>query len=192
MTYADPSPRPVAELLADGSDPRAWDELVDRYASLVWSVARGFRLDDATTADVTQQVWLTLVEHRHSIRDPDRLGAWLATTTRRAAIRALHRRDAERPLDTIDEELDRRRGELVDEVAGTVEDAEVRAEVRAAFALLTETCRLLLRLSMAEPKIEYTVIAGIVGRPVGSLGPTRRRCLDRLRNLLEASAEGDG
>ncbi|MCW2759564.1 MAG: putative polymerase sigma factor [Nocardioidaceae bacterium] len=183
---SDVGTRSVADLLAD-DDPRAWDELVARYAGLVWSVARGFRLDEAATADVTQQVWLTLVEHRAAIRDPERLGGWLSTTTRRTAIAALRRRDAQRPLESIEDEVDARRRDLDDEVSASVEEAEVRAEVRAAFARLSEACRTLLRLTMAEPKIEYAEIGRLVGRPVGSLGPTRRRCLDRLRLLLEGA-----
>ena len=184
--------RPVAELLADRDDPRAWDELVQRYAGLVWSVARSFRLDDATSADVTQQVWLTLFEHRDRIKDPERLGAWLATTTRRAAIHVLRRSSAERPSDTMEDAVERRRqhtDEVGDAVADQDAEAQLHAAVRAAFERLNENCQLLLRLLVVEPKVEYTVVAGLVGRPVGSLGPTRRRCLDRLRTLLGDAEE---
>ncbi len=183
--FAPPASRSVAELLADDTDPRAWDQLVERYAGLVWSVARSFRLDDATAADVTQQAWLSLVEHRHDVRDPERLGGWLATTTRRAAIRAVHRRDAERPSESVGAELDAH--EPFGDIGAELEEAETRAEVRRAFGLLPESCQLLLRLCLVEPRIEYVVIAELVGRPVGSLGPTRRRCLDRLRTRLSES-----
>jgi len=93
----------VGQLLrraADG-ERQAWDELVDRYARLVWSVARSFGLDDATASDVSQTVWLRLVEHCTAIRQPERLASWLATTTRREALRVLHGQRRQQPSETV-------------------------------------------------------------------------------------------
>ena len=70
-------------------DERAWNEVVDRYAGLVWSVARSYRLSSAATQDVVQTVWLRLAEHCARIRQPDRLASWLATTTRNEALRVI-------------------------------------------------------------------------------------------------------
>ena len=73
--------------LASAGDQAAWNELVDRFSQMVWSIARSFRLDDATAKDVSQTVWLRLVENMHRIDDPERLPGWLATTCRREALR---------------------------------------------------------------------------------------------------------
>jgi DNA-directed RNA polymerase specialized sigma24 family protein len=84
---------PVAEWLkgASGGDSRAWDALVQRYANLVWAVARSHRLSSADAADVSQTTWLRLVEHLDRINQPERLGAWLATTARRESLAAIRR-----------------------------------------------------------------------------------------------------
>ncbi len=168
---------------ADG-DGSAWEELVDRHARLVWSVLRSYRLDDATAADVFQTVWLRLVEQVDRIREPERLAAWLATTARREALRVLRRGAREAPTETLPD--------LVEALAAGPGDALVAGEeqraLRAAFAQLPESCQSLLRLLMADPPLDYRTIAELIDRPVGSIGPTRQRCLDRLRALLMEAA----
>lgn len=173
---------PVAELLvaaANGSQP-AWDALVDRYGRLVWSVIRGFRLDTATAADVSQTVWLRLVEHCTRIRDPERLPAWLATTARNESIRASRRLARAVPTELS--------VEVADEGAAAVDermlDDEQLREVLAAFGEVPERCRSLLRLLCTDPPLDYETISSMLEMPVGSIGPTRARCLDRLRGLL--------
>jgi RNA polymerase sigma factor (sigma-70 family) len=168
---------------ADG-DGAAWEELVDRHARLVWSVLRSYRLDDATASDVFQTVWLRLVEQVDRIREPERLAAWLATTARREALRVLRRGSREAPTETLPD--------LPETLAALPGDAltagEEQRALLAAFAQLPESCQTLLRLLMADPPLDYRTIAEIIDRPVGSIGPTRQRCLDRLRALLMETA----
>lgn len=175
----------VAELLvaaASGSQV-AWDALVDRYGRLVWSVIRGFRLDSATSADVSQMVWLRLVEHCSRIRDPERLPAWLATTARNESIRASRRMARVVPTEFSVEVPDERAPAVDDRM---LDDEQLR-EVLAAFDEISERCRGLLRLLCTDPPLDYETISSLLEMPIGSIGPTRARCLDRLRGLLEGT-----
>jgi RNA polymerase sigma factor (sigma-70 family) len=182
----------TATLLARAGqgDQRAWNELVDEHSRLLWSVARSFRLDAADANDVVQTTWLRLLEHLDRIEDPSRLIGWLVTTARREAMRVLRRSGRERPVieDTV---LDRPDGgPPVD--AALLQDERNRA-LWEAFARLGEKCRQLLRVAVTHPQA-YEEISEALGMPVGSIGPTRRRCLTQLRALLEGSVvvEGDG
>ena len=179
----------VTELVgaaADG-DQAAWNALVDRFGRLVWSVIRGFRLDAASAADVSQTVWLRLVENLNRIRDPERLASWLATTARNESIRA--KRKLARAVPT-EFEID-----IADEAAPELDERliadERRAGVAAAFNELSPSCRQLLRLLSADPPLDYETISEMIDRPIGSIGPTRSRCLERLRRVLELSERGD-
>lgn len=154
---------------------------------MVWSIARSFRLDDAAAKDVSQTVWLRLIENLGSIKDPERLPGWLATTTRREAMRVLGASRRAVPTEFAHD--------LADPSAPLEEmmiDDEESREVMAAFSTLDEACRQLLRLLITEPALGYEEIAGLVGRPIGSLGPTRSRCLDRLKTALARIRRGDG
>jgi len=171
------------DLLAGAAegDQKAWDLLVSRFARLVWSVARSFRLSDADAADVCQTTWLRLVEHLDAINDPTRLAGWLATTARRESLGVLRRRDREVLIydgpdeeDEVDEQDPERR---------TIEQDEHR-QLWDAFAGLSERCRSLLRVLAVSPLESYAQIAAALSIPVGSIGPTRARCLDRLRARL--------
>jgi RNA polymerase sigma factor (sigma-70 family) len=166
---------------ASGGDQQAWDRLVDRFARLVWSIARSFRLSDADAADVCQTTWLRLVEHLDAIKDPDRLAGWLATTTRRESITVLRKRDREVPVfegpDEDDEDEDQ------NPETQTIAQDEYR-ELWNAFAGLSERCRDLLRVLAVSPLENYAQIAAALRMPVGSIGPTRARCLERLRARL--------
>lgn len=174
---------PTADLLAaahNGSQ-EAWNTLVDRYGRLVWSVVRGFRFDAATAADVSQTVWLRLVEHSDRIRDPDRLGSWLATTARNESIRVFKRQSRSVPTEfSVD---------LADEGAPGIDerflDDEQLREVLAAFEDISPRCRELLQMLCLDPPLEYEEISEILGMAIGSIGPTRARCLDRIRKRLE-------
>jgi RNA polymerase sigma factor (sigma-70 family) len=177
-----PMTESAAELvrLAAEGDQKAWNALVARYTNLLWSVARAHRLDTAAAADVVQTTWLRLVEHLDKIQDPERLAGWLATTARRECLRGLRHTDRERAVD--DTALDR-----VDELAEPV-DARLLAEERdallwTAFSRLAERCQQLLRVLMASPPPSYEDVSAALDMPVGSIGPTRGRCLDRLRDL---------
>ena len=175
----DPGP---ADLIAraQGGDKRAWDALVERYAPLIWSICRKYRLGRADADDVGQSVWLYLVDHLDQIRDPAALPGWLATTTRRECgrlARAAHGPHAAVYL--LDGE------NLADEQADMAEQevlaAERHAALRQAFADLPPHGQQLIAMLTADPPVPYTEISARLGIPVGSIGPTRRRCLDRMR-----------
>lgn len=177
----------TADLVRDAAlgDPDSWDVLVDRFTPLLWSIARGFRLDSADAADVVQTAWLRLLENVDRINDPEHVGAWLATTARRECLRQLRRTGRERPtetedLDAVDTSLPSLEAELL--------VAERDAELWRAFERLPDRCRTLLRVLMADPPPSYDEVSAALDMPVGSIGPTRGRCLDRLRRLLEGSS----
>ncbi len=168
-------------------DQAAWDQLVDRYAGLVWAVARGHRLAAPDAADVVQTTWLKLLEHLGGIREPDRLGAWLATTARRESLGVLRR--AGRQVPTADAWAE------VEDAAPGPEARAVAADrdrvLRAAVARLPDRCRILLRVLMADPPPTYDEVAAALGMPIGSIGPTRARCLARLRTEAERAGLPD-
>lgn len=187
----DPGIEPLshAELLSRAAqgEQGAWDALVDRFGQMVWSVARGFRLDDATAKDVSQTVWVKLIENMGAIRDPDRLPGWLATTCRREALRVAKARErhiaSEFEYDVEDQ------SPPLDEM---LIDDEERRFIVAAFKTLDEICRQLLRLMTIDPPLSYEEISSVTGRPIGSLGPTRARCLEKLKVALSRIKHGTG
>ena len=163
---------------ADG-DRAAWNALVDRYNGLVWSVARSHRLSAVDASDVVQTTWLRLVEHLGRLQDPERVGAWLATTARRECLRTL--RHSARLLPTE---------ELPEEGVESRLDAALLVEERdralwQAFGGLSDRCQTLLRVLVADPPPSYEEIGAALDMPIGSIGPTRQRCLERLRGLVE-------
>jgi RNA polymerase sigma factor (sigma-70 family) len=168
---------------AAGGDTNAWDELVDRFSGLVWHIARGHRLGDADAADVAQTVWLRLVESLPRLREPAALGGWLATTTRHECLRVLRISGREVP-DESDALVDIPSTDASPEAVAEL--AEDRQLVRAALDRLSERCRTLLRALAYSPDDSYADISAALGMPVGSIGPTRARCLQRLRRELVA------
>ncbi len=171
----------VAELLtaAAGGDQTAWDTLVARYAGLVWSVARGYRLQVGETDDAVQNAWLRLVENLGRIHDPAHLGSWLATTIRRECLQVLRRR-GRTGYPTEDVETDAAVDPAPALDAGLLQD-ERSAALWAAVNTLPQRCWGLLRVLMASPPPSYAEVSAALGIPVGSIGPTRQRCLDQLR-----------
>ncbi len=170
-------------------DRDAWSAIVRRYAGLVWTVARSFRLSAADAADVSQATWLRLVEHLGTVNDPAALGSWLATTSRREAIAILRKR-REIPTSYPDQPDDDQAPPWQRLV--TVERDK---ELWEAFRRLPERCRTLLRLLVIEPVSSYAEAAAALEVPVGSLGPTRSRCLATLRRYMgtgPAEAGGAG
>lgn len=164
---------------AGRGDRDAWDALVKRYEGLVWSIARGHRLDNAAAADVTQTAWLRLVENLDRLRDPDRVGAWLAATTRNECLRVLRLSGRQLPTD-FDAEPEPVPGDA-DPVDARVLAGERNEELWKAFAAISERCQVLLRMLIADPPPSYEEIGAILDMPVGSIGPTRARCLEHLR-----------
>jgi len=170
---------------AAGGDRRAWERLVDRYARLIWSIAADFKLAESDAADVAQTTWLRLLEHIDRIEYPDRVGSWLAATARNECLRSLAAR--KRVVLAHDDEVLTgvvASGPEVDERILADERAQV---VRDALSGLPRRWQRLLELLMADPPVSYADISSELGLPVGSIGPTRGRCLARLRVLLQAS-----
>ena len=157
-------------------DQEAWNALVETFGQMVWSIARSFRLDDATAKDVTQTVWLKLVENLDRITDPERLPGWLATTCRREAIRVSKLRQRTIPTE-FEYDIEDSAPSLESML---IEDEDARA-VMAALSTLSEGCQQLLRLLASDPPLGYDEISELTGRPIGSLGPTRARCIERLK-----------
>ena len=162
-------------------DEQAWNEVVDQYAGLVWSVARSYRLSSAATDDVVQTVWLRLAEHCARIREPERLASWLATTTRNEALRVIRGNIPCRPRRRRSTSSPSRPPPPIEE--RVTDDVTLHAVLRA-FTQLSADDQQLMRLLCAVPPIDYQTIAELLGRPIGSIGPTRARCLERLKKLL--------
>ena len=172
---------PVTDLVtgARNGQKQAWDAVVDRYAPLIWSICRRHGLGRADTEDVGQAVWLHLAGHLGNLRAPAALPGWLATTARRECLRVLR---AGRPLaagQVLDAET------LPDDQAGSAEQellaAERQAALRAAFLDLPPRGQRLIALLLEDPPIPYAEISARLGIPIGSIGPTRRRYLDKMR-----------
>jgi RNA polymerase sigma factor (sigma-70 family) len=185
----DPSVVALVLRAADG-DQRAWDEIVERYAPLVYGVCTRYRLSRDDIEDVGQTVWLLLVEHLGKLREPAALPGWLATTTARECLRTV----------TVARKTDRR-GAGRDDSLQFVDDrpideeilmAERNAVLRAAFAELPARCQQLLSMLISDPPYSYAKIHEVLEIPVGSIGPQRSRCLDRLRRTSAFIALGEG
>jgi RNA polymerase sigma factor (sigma-70 family) len=185
----DPTVVALVDRARDG-DKAAWDEIVERYAPLVWSVCQRYRLAPADTDDVGAVVWLRLVERLDSIREPAALPGWLATTTRRECLNLVRIRNRYTELDD----------DLRDDT-GPASDHRLLAQerhvaLRTAFADLSEHCQQLLALLFRDPPTPYATIGATMGLPVGGIGPNRQRCLDKLRAsahlaaLLDTATEG--
>jgi RNA polymerase sigma factor (sigma-70 family) len=170
---------------AAGGDRQAWERLVDQYARLIWSITVEFKLADSDASDVAQTTWLRLLEHIDRIEYPDRVGSWLAATARNECLRSLAARKRV-VLSHEDVELDSAvaHGPDIDERLLADERAQV---VRDAMSSLPRRWQRLLELLMADPPASYADISDELGLPIGSIGPTRGRCLARLRVLLQAS-----
>ena len=179
----------VIDLVASArdGDAQAWGALVERYAPLIWSICRKYRLDRADADDVSQSVWLHLVDHLGKIREPAALAGWLATTTRRECGRLV--RTARRPH-TVVYALDPEN--MADAHSDVAEQevlaAERDAALREAFTDLSPECQQLVAMLTADPPLPYAEISASLAMPIGSIGPTRSRCLDRIRHYPAIAA----
>ncbi len=170
---------PASLAAAARGDQSAWDALVKQFSGLLWSIARSYRLSDADAADAVQCTWIKLVEHLDRITEPERLAGWLATTARHECLQLIRRsgrlpqpaeiEDSADPSPPVDHAL------LV---------GERDAVLWRVFEGLPDRCRRLLRVLMASPPPAYTEVAAALDMPVGSIGPIRQRCLNRLRALV--------
>ncbi len=178
----------VASLVrrAAAGDKSAWERLVDQYSRLIWAMTRDFKLAEVDAADVVQATWLRLLEHIHRIEYPERVGSWLATTARHECLRHLAASKRVTLVDDHDTAFTSSAGHQpeVDERLLAEERAQA---VRAAVATLPIRSQRLLELLMADPPVSYTEISDQLGLPIGSIGPTRGRCLERLRLILQPS-----
>jgi RNA polymerase sigma factor (sigma-70 family) len=169
-------------------DQAAWEEIVDRYAPLVWSICVRFQLSASDLEDVAQSVWLLLIDQLDQLREPAALPGWLATTTRRECLRAVTAARKSGQRETKPDEKSR----LADDTA-TVEEiliAERNAALGEALAGLPDRCQQLLSMVLADPPLSYREIGERLNIPVGSIGPQRRRCLERLRKSYALLTEG--
>ncbi|MGZ3145481.1 RNA polymerase sigma factor [Lentzea chajnantorensis] len=170
---------PAALAAAARGDQTAWDALIRQFSGLLWSVARAHRLSDADAADAVQCTWIKLVEHLDRIAEPERLAGWLATTARHECLQLIRRSGRLPEPAEIDDSAD---------PAPPVDHALLVGERDAAlwrvFEGLPDRCRRLLRVLMASPPPAYAEVAAALDMPVGSIGPIRQRCLNRLRALV--------
>lgn len=161
-------------------DDTAWNELVRRYQALVYAVVTRAGLSMADAADCFQQTWVLLFRHRHRLHDPSRLSAWLVTTAKREALRLRRRADRETDdpgeIDMISQDP------LPDEA---MEQLERQAQLEIGLKELDPRCRQVVEaLFFAPEEKSYEEIARGFGLSVNSLGPVRRRCLERLKRIL--------
>jgi RNA polymerase sigma factor (sigma-70 family) len=172
----------LAELVhaAARGDQSAWNEIVARFQGLVWATARAHRLSEADAADVAQTTWLRLVEHLDRIRDPERLGAWLATTARHESLR--HIRLHGRELPTEDADVFEAPSDDAPELALLTQERDTA--LWRAFARLGAQCQALLRLLVSQDEPSYEEIGAALDMPIGAIGPTRMRCLEKLRTVV--------
>jgi RNA polymerase sigma factor (sigma-70 family) len=184
-------PDKIGDLVAaaDDGDDAAWTLLVERFGGLVWSVARGYGLGAADAADVFQVTWLRLTEHLGRIDHPERVGAWLATTARHEALRVLRTSarvvptDDESTLETSDSGAFSPERAVLDAEQARL-DADRATQLWDALGEMSARCQRLLRVLMASPPPRYAEVAAALDMPVGSIGPTRARCLAHLRERL--------
>jgi RNA polymerase sigma factor (sigma-70 family) len=168
-------------------DGSAMGDLVRALTPVLWHTVRGTRLDNAAAEDVLQTVWLSLVRHSDTIAEPNAVLQWLVVSTKREAWRVSRVQDRARPEDLETTRAGESDGaeEVGDQVAG----AEADDVLWRAVQRLPERCQTLLRVIAFAAKPDYALIARSLGMPVGSIGPTRGRCLAKLRLALAADPQ---
>jgi RNA polymerase sigma factor (sigma-70 family) len=174
---------------AAAGDQGAWDEIVERYAPLVWSICTRFRLSDRDIEDVAQNVWLRLVEQLGKLPEPAALPSWLATTTRRECLRIVTAARGPEPSETepsATEPSETEPHEAVPVVDDTVVDAEIamaerHTALRAALAELPPGCQPLIGMLVSDPPHSDAAISTALGIPAESIGPRLARCLELMR-----------
>ena len=169
-------------LRARAGDASAWEAMVERLGSRVWAVARAYRLGNADAEDVFQVTWMRLLTHLDSIREPARVGAWLASTARHESLRVLRRSGRQVPSGD-DSDFDVPDPLTPPAEAGLIA-SERQSAVWTALGMLPAHCQRLLRLFMTDPWPTYEEVSQALDIPLGSIGPTKGRCLEHLRRRL--------
>lgn len=175
-------------------DARAWTALVQRYQRLVHAIVVRGGLDEHAAADVFQTVFTRLVQHLPRLSQPDRLQAWVVTTAKRELWLASHRGRRTVSLSPVDESAPAH--DLVDETPGAedaLSDLQQLHQLRQAMDRLDDRCRRLMGLLFhdGDERVHYDDVSRQMGMPVGSIGPTRARCLGKLRELLQSRDRDD-
>ena len=170
---------------AAAGDRWAWERLVNQYARLIWAMTRDFKLAESDAADVAQVTWLRLLEHIDRLEHPARVGSWLAATARNECLRTLAVRKKVVPVhdDAALQDAAAHQPEIDERLLAHERDQAVRT----ALGRLPLQWQRLVEMLMADPPASYAEISDQLGLPIGSIGPTRGRCLARLRVLLQAS-----
>jgi RNA polymerase sigma factor (sigma-70 family) len=177
-TLVAPALEQTVRAAATGDD-EAWCALVTRFTNRVHRVARSHRLPADDVEDVAQTVWLRLLERVHTLRDPAAVGAWLETATRRESLRVLQTGAHE---DVTDDVPSPDRASPESSPQERLVAAETRATLVASVRRLPGHQQRLAALLLAEPALSYLELAEALEMPIGSIGPTRARVLDRLRH----------
>ena len=170
MPVTSPSPRPCRAALDPG--------VVARHDRRLRRVARGYGLSAWDVDDVLQSTWLQYLEHGHALREPSALGAWLETTARRLSLRLLQRHVREQ----LTESGDAAAADGAAEPEPALLATERRALLLRALAALPERRRRLMHVLVLRPELSYEEVGRRLAMPVGSIGPTRARCLEQLRH----------
>ena len=170
---------------ARSGDHAAWRALVDRCTPAAWGAIRRFRLQEADANDAYAWTFCRLVEHLDSIRDPQAVCAWVAATATRECLRIVR---LQRRVELTDDPDAGSAGALDEDPFDRDEAEARRLAVWTAFETLSDACKRLLRLLTSEPPPSYDDVGAELGMPRGSIGPTRARCLERLRQALPEAA----
>lgn len=188
---ADPEPTTRLVEAARTGDERAWCRLVERFAPLAYGIARAYRLSPADQDEVVGTVWLRLVQHLDRLREPEALPGWISRTTKNEAVHVIKLRRRTVAAEDVADWV--ARPDEADEIDEVVLRAELHHALLDALATLNERERELMAMLLIDPPVGYTEISERLGMPVGSIGPTRQRCLAKLRRSVPLAAfEVDG
>lgn len=175
----DDSPTADLVIRARKGDSDAWDALVERFAPLIWSICRRYSLERADANDVGQHVWLQLVDQLAVVHNPAALAGWLATTKRECirVKRAARHQQALGLAPDVENIPDQQTGMAEQELLL----AERHVALREAFTRLPVPCQRLIAILIQDPPVPYAEISARLHIPVGSIGPSRSRCMEKLR-----------
>jgi RNA polymerase sigma factor (sigma-70 family) len=171
-------------------DATAWEALITRYQRLIYSIPLKSRLSHDDAADIFQTVCLKLYEKLASLRDHEKLSSWIITTTTRECWRLANRQRKEKPGNEAESEEAEEKLQQLASASPLIDEQRILLEqqhaVRQAVGALPERCKDLVTLLFYRPEeASYTEIARQMNMPVASIGPTRARCLEKLKKLLQ-------